>query len=78
MTENNQLGGEGRVRQYDFTGIIPATSSANWYSQSFGYGSGIFLNDVDVDGISDLIYGGWWLPVKIALGDGTGYALNTS
>ena len=51
MTENNQLGGEGRVRKYDFTGTIPATSNANWYSQSFGYGSGIFLNDADVDGI---------------------------
>lgn len=78
MTENNQLGGDGRVRKYDFGSIIPATGSASWYSGNFGYGSGIMLNDVDLDGYQDLIYGGWWLPVKIALGNGSGFELNTS
>jgi hypothetical protein len=80
MTENDQLGGEGRVQRYDFSHIIPATSSADWYSDPFGYGSGIAVKDVDRNGIQDLIYGGWWLPVKIALGlgSGSGYELNTS
>jgi len=78
MTENSQLGGSGRVRKYDFSDPIPSGSVASWYSNPFGYGSGILLNDVDLDGHLDLIYGGWWLPVKIALGDGNGFELTTS
>ena len=78
MTENSQLGGSGMVRKYDFSDPVPAGSVASWYSNPFGYGSGILLNDVDIDGHLDLIYGGWWLPVKIALGDGTGFELTTS
>ncbi|MBW6460397.1 MAG: T9SS type A sorting domain-containing protein [Bacteroidales bacterium] len=78
MTENSQLGGSGRVRKYDFSDPVPAGSVASWYSNPFGYGSGILLNDVNLDGHLDLIYGGWWLPVKIALGDGTGFELTPS
>lgn len=78
MTENDQLGGNGRVRRYDFSDPLPASSIASWYSLPFGYGSGIFLNDVDFDANLDLIYGGWWLPVKIAMGDGAGFELNSS
>ena len=78
MTGNSQLGGDGKVRLYDFSDVIPPTSSASWTSNFFGYGSGILLSDVDVDGILDLIYGGWWLPVKIALGQTFGFELTTS
>jgi hypothetical protein len=67
MTGNNQLGGDGRVRLYTFAGGVPAASSAVWSSDPFGYGSGILLSDVNLDGLPDLIYGGWWLPVKIHL-----------
>lgn len=74
MTENDQLGGEGRVRMYEFGGAIPATSQASWYSSPFGYGSGILLCDVTGDEVLDLIYGGWWKPVKISEGDGSGFA----
>ncbi len=78
MTGNNQLGGDGKVRLYSFDNGVPATSSASWTSNTFGYGSGIILSDVDVDGILDVIYGGWWLPVKIALGNDTGFEMNPS
>ncbi|MCD4732561.1 MAG: T9SS type A sorting domain-containing protein [Bacteroidales bacterium] len=78
MTGNNQLGGDGKVRLYSFDNGVPATSSASWTSNTFGYGSGILLSDVDVDGILDVIYGGWWLPVKIALGNDTGFEMNPS
>lgn len=78
MTENSQLGGDGKVRKYDFDGSVPASSAASWYSNPFGYGSGIILNDVDLNGQQDLIYGGWWLPVKIALAAGNGFELTTS
>ncbi len=78
MTGNSQLGGDGKVRLYDFSDVIPPTSSASWTSNFFGYGSGILLSDVNVDGILDLIYGGWWLPVKIALGQTFGFELDPS
>jgi hypothetical protein len=73
MTGNNQLGGDGRVRLYDFEEGVPPSSNASWTSPPFGYGSGVILSDVDVDGILDLIYGGWWLPLKIILGSETGF-----
>jgi len=73
MTENSQLGGQGKVRRYSFAGTVPASSSADWYSNPFGYGSGIILSDVDLDATLDLVYGGWWLPVKIALGEENGF-----
>jgi hypothetical protein len=77
MTENDQLGGEGRVRRYNFSSALPSTSQADWYSDPFGYGSGIAMTDFDQGNLLDVIYGGWWLPVKIAYGDGSGFE-NTS
>jgi len=68
MTGNDQLGGDGEVWQYSFPTVVPPASSADWSSDPFGYGSGILLADVNSDTILDLIYGGWWLPMKIALG----------
>ena len=73
MTENDQLGGDGLVRMYDFGDGVPASSLADWYSDPIGYGSGILLADVTVDGIPDLIYGGWWRHVYICIGDGTSF-----
>jgi hypothetical protein len=77
-TGNSQLGGDGRVRLYEFTAGVPPSSLATWSSNPFGYGSGVLLADVDEDGILDLIYGGWWLPVKIALGTAAGFELSPS
>jgi len=67
MTSNSQLGGDGKVRLYTFANGVPSTSSATWTSNPFGYGSGIILSDINLDNLPDLIYGGWWLPVKIHL-----------
>ena len=78
MTGNDQLGGDGKVRLYEFAYGVPPTTSANWLSNSFGYGSGILLSDVNLDGTLDLIYGGWWLPMKIALGESIGFELDAS
>ena len=79
MTGNNQLGGDGEVRKYSFPDGVPDSSGADWSSDPFGYGSGILLADVNEDDIPDLIYGGWWLPVKIALGDEDGdFEINPS
>lgn len=83
MTENDQLGGLGRIRMYGFEPPLPTNSSASWYSTSIGYGSGIILCDINMDDIADLIYGGWWRPVKIHTGNGIDfndveYTSNTS
>jgi hypothetical protein len=78
MTGNDQLGGDGKVRMYEFQEIIPTTSAATWTSLHFGEGSGIILSDVTLDDTLDLIYGGWWLPVKIAKGTHTGFQTNPS
>ncbi|MBN2174791.1 MAG: T9SS type A sorting domain-containing protein [Bacteroidales bacterium] len=78
MTGNNQLGGDGKVRLYDFASGVPSSSTASWTSPPFGYGSGVILSDVNVDGLLDLIYGGWWLPVNIILGNNTGFETSIS
>lgn len=67
-TGNNQLGGDGKVRFYDFPSGVPANSQASWLSPNVGYGSGVILADVTRDGNPDLIYGGWWFPIKIIRG----------
>ncbi len=72
-TGNNQLGGDGKVRFYDFFNGVPASSMASWLSPPVGYGSGIFLADVTRDGNLDLIYGGWWLPMRIIRGTGASF-----
>jgi len=69
LTGNDQLGGDGRVKLYTFENGIPSESDASWVSDSTGYWSGILLHDVDLDGVNDLIYGGWWLPMNIHLGN---------
>lgn len=72
-TGNNQLGGDGKIRFYDFPAGIPANSQASWTSPEVGYGSGVFLFDVTRDGNIDLIYGGWWLPMEIIPGTGNSF-----
>lgn len=77
MTGNDQLGGDGRVKRYDFN-TPPYETTPVWESNPFGYGSGILLYSMFWESQPDLIYGGWWLPMKIALKTGNGYELNTS
>ncbi|MCF8236304.1 MAG: T9SS type A sorting domain-containing protein [Bacteroidales bacterium] len=77
MTGNDQLGGDGRVKRYDFN-TLPYGTTPVWESDPFGYGSGILLYSMFWENQPDLIYSGWWLPVKIALKTGNGYELNTS
>jgi hypothetical protein len=72
-TGNDQLGGDGKIRFYDFANGIPANSQASWTSPEVGYGSGVFLADVTRDGNLDLIYGGWWQPMEIIRGTGNSF-----
>ena len=75
-TGNDQLGGDGKIRFYDFPEGIPANSTASWTSPPIDYGSGVFLADVTRDGNLDLIYGGWWQPMEIIPGTGSSFENN--
>ncbi len=75
-TGNDQLGGDGKIRFYDFAEGIPVNSTAGWTSPEIGYGSGVFLADVTRDGNLDLIYGGWWQPMEIIPGTGSSFENN--
>ncbi|MCX6233543.1 MAG: T9SS type A sorting domain-containing protein [Bacteroidetes bacterium] len=74
MTGNDQHGGDGKIRQYIFSLPFPEASYAAWTSMYIGYGSGILLADVTRDDTLDLIYGGWWLPMEILVGNGVDFA----
>lgn len=77
-TGNDQLGGDGKIRFYDFAEGIPENSQASWTSPEVGYGSGVFLADVTRDGNLDLIYGGWWQPMEIIRGTGNSFESSPS
>jgi hypothetical protein len=68
ISDNNQLGGQGRFKLYlNNNGTLETTPF--WTSSFSGYGSGIFLHDLDNDGYADLITGGWWQPMRIYMND---------
>ncbi|MCP4591643.1 MAG: VCBS repeat-containing protein [bacterium] len=71
ITDNTQIGGSGRFRQFD--GLVGG-GFATTYSWSYfeGYGSAVALADVDADGLLDLVTGGWWEPARYFLNNGTG------
>jgi hypothetical protein len=70
-TDNTQLGGDGRFKQYLglSDGLFETTYS---WSYNEGYGSAIALADVNCDTVLDLATGAWWDHTRIFLNDGTG------
>ena len=72
VTDNFQLGGTGRFRQYDGLagGFFSTTYSWSHYG---GYGSALTLADVDADGTLDLATGAWWGETKLFFNNGSGF-----
>lgn len=68
-TGNNQLGGDGKIKQFTFTNPIPQSSPPSWESAYVGTGSGILMAEVNGDDQLDLLYGSWWGPLTILEGD---------
>jgi hypothetical protein len=72
-TDNTQLGGTGRFKQYTGVdgGMFETTYSWSYYE---GYGSAVALADVNGDGLLDLATGAWWDQVRLFHNTGTGLA----
>jgi len=76
-TDNTQLSGSGRFKQYDglSDGFFETSFSWNYYE---GYGSAVALADLNSDGQLDLATGGWWDNTRIFINDGNGLPINPS
>jgi hypothetical protein len=74
-TDNTQLGGSGRFKQYNgiTDGFFETTYSWNYYEY---YGSAVTLTDVNYDDKLDLATGGWWDHTRIFINDGSGLPNN--
>ncbi len=58
LSDNYQQGGTGRFKvYYNDNGIL--SNEPDWQSEDRGYGSGIFLQDLNNDGFMELISGTW-------------------
>ena len=68
MTGNDQLGGDGKIKQFVFSPPVPQTSPPSWESDYVGYGSGILMAEITNDDNLDLLYGSWWGPLTILEG----------
>ncbi|MCP4245850.1 MAG: VCBS repeat-containing protein [bacterium] len=78
ITDNTQVGGSGRFRQYDgLPGGSFSTVYGWWYyssyGQGYGYGSAVALADVNADGLLDLAVGGWWDAGQVFFNGGSGF-----
>lgn len=74
FTNNNQLGGDGKIRLYEFnSNQINASDSAKWVSETVSNASGILFDDLNNDNIVDLAFGGWWNKLKIKKGLSNNY-----
>lgn len=71
-TDNSQLGGSGRFRQYDGLPGGFFTTTATW-TYNEGYTSVVALADVNRDGRLDLATGAWWDNIRIFLNTGSGF-----
>ena len=68
ITGNDQLGGDGKIKQFTFIDPVPQSSPPTWESDHIGYGSGILMADINHDEYIDLLYGSWWGPLSILEG----------
>jgi hypothetical protein len=76
-TDNTQLGGSGRFKQY--RGLAGGFFETTWsWSYYDGYGSAVALADVDADGHLDLASGAWWDQSRLFLNTGSGLPANPS
>ena len=68
ISDNDQLGGQGKYKAYVFDTTASGQSIPGWYSATGGYGSAVFAEDLTLDGYPDLLTGRWWGQVEMYIG----------
>ncbi len=65
VSDNSQLGGQGKYKAYFFDQAPAGQTNPGWYSNTGGYGSAVLAADINGNGRADLIAGRWWNRVEI-------------
>lgn len=68
ISDNDQLGGQGKYKAYIFDTTQISQSLPDWYSATGGYGSAVITEDLTLDGYPDLLTGRWWGQVQMYAG----------
>lgn len=68
ISDNDQLGGQGKYKAYFFNAPPSGQSTPGWLSNTGGYGSAVFAEDLNLDQQPDLLTGRWWGQVELYLG----------
>lgn len=67
ISDNYQLGGQGKYKAYFFNQPPAGSSMPSWYSSTGGYGSAVLAADLNDNNRPDLIAGRWWGRIDIYL-----------
>ena len=73
VSDNYQLGGQGKFKAYLFDYPLSSSTSPAWFSNTGGYGSAVLAEDINGDNFPDLFAGRWWGNVEIYPGNGTSF-----
>jgi len=76
ISDNYQLGGQGKYKAYFFDQPPVGSSLPSWYSSTGGYGSAVLATDLNDNNQPDLIAGRWWGQIDIYLD--SEYSLSTT
>jgi hypothetical protein len=75
VSDNIQLGGSGKFKMYlSNNGIL--NTSPFWTSAFSGYGSGIYLADIDNDYDLDLLTGAWFDTIRVYVNNNGNFTAN--
>ena len=78
ISDNDQLGGHGKFKSYNFDSIPTGQSNPDWFSNSGGYGSAVLLEDLNLDNQVDLLTGRWWGSVNFYSGISGSFTSDTT
>ncbi len=67
ISDNSQLGGQGKYKAYYFNQSPAGSSMPDWFSSGGGYGSAVLAVDLNDNNRPDLIAGRWWGRIDVYL-----------
>jgi len=74
ISENNQLGGDGRCRGYKNDGASVPAFAEFWRASKSSYGSAVTIAGIDTTAGADILLGYWWGPVELYPHGEAGYS----